>query len=79
MVSCLIDRSRDMCGISLMNLFNEFIRDMSIIDVPLENKKFTWSNKQLAPIFFKLDYFLFLWNGSPLSTNTIKDHRQWRI
>ena len=54
-VRWLIDRSNDMRGIILMNLFNDLIRDQGWIDVELKNRQFTWSNKRPAPSFSKID------------------------
>lgn len=43
--------------------FNDLIRYLGIIDVNLENRDFTWSNKRPAPVFSKLDRVLFPVNG----------------
>jgi endonuclease/exonuclease/phosphatase family metal-dependent hydrolase len=41
-----------------MDLFNDFIRDESLIDVPLGNRSYTWTNKQPQLTFSKLDRIL---------------------
>lgn len=38
-----------------MSEFNDLIRDLQLIDVPLLNRDYTWCNKQPAPLFSKLD------------------------
>lgn len=35
--------------------FNDLIRDLQLMEVPLQNRDFTWTNKQPAPIMSKLD------------------------
>jgi Endonuclease-reverse transcriptase len=55
LVRWLIDRSEDMRGWGLMSQFNDFIRCHGLTDVPLNNRAYTWSNKQPTPIFSKLD------------------------
>ncbi len=37
---------------------NELIHDLALIDLPLKNQRFTWSNMQQAPALAKLDRFL---------------------
>jgi endonuclease/exonuclease/phosphatase family metal-dependent hydrolase len=39
-----------------MDRFNVLIRDFAVIDVPLRGRRYTWSNRQLAPVFSKLDH-----------------------
>ena len=39
--------------------FDEFIRESGLLDPPLRNMTFTWSNMQVAPICKRLDKFLF--------------------
>ena len=41
-----------------MDFFNDLIRDLGLIDIPLEGKSFTWSNKRAMVAFVKLDQFL---------------------
>ncbi|KAJ9680549.1 hypothetical protein PVL29_019768 [Vitis rotundifolia] len=42
-----------------MRCFDEFIRESGLLDPPLRNAAFTWSNMQAAPICKRLDRFLF--------------------
>lgn len=41
-----------------MALFNDLIRNLALIDPPLMNHSYTWSNMQDTPILAKLDRFL---------------------
>lgn len=54
-VRWLTNRSSDMRGISQMCSFNDLIRDLEILDIPLVNRAFTWSSKRPKPIFSRLD------------------------
>ena len=42
-----------------MRCFDKFIRESGLLDPPLRNAVFTWSNIQVDPICKKLDRFLF--------------------
>ncbi len=42
----------------LMELFNNLINNLRLIDVPMGNQEFTWSNLQRRPTLAKLDRFL---------------------
>ncbi|RVW54885.1 Transposon TX1 uncharacterized 149 kDa protein [Vitis vinifera] len=42
-----------------MRRFDEFIRESGLLDPPLRNAAFTWSNMQVDPICKRLDRFLF--------------------
>ncbi|KAJ9685197.1 hypothetical protein PVL29_017290 [Vitis rotundifolia] len=42
-----------------MRCFDEFIRESGLLDLPLRNAAFTWSNMQVDPICKRLDRFLF--------------------
>lgn len=55
LVRWYIDRSGDMRGIILLNLFNNLIRDQGWIDVELKNRSFTWINKRPSPTLSKID------------------------
>jgi len=65
-----------------MDSFNDFIRDLSLIDIPLGRRSFTWSNKHAMLAFVKLDRLLIsdTWDDAfPLSTckaipNTLSGH-----
>jgi len=66
-----------------MDSFNDLICELALIDIPLEGRSFTWSNKRDIPMFAKLDRYLIseAWDDNfPLSTcnalsNTLFDHR----
>lgn len=38
-----------------MDLFNDIIQEAGLIDIPLKNRSFTWSNKRPNPVFSKID------------------------
>jgi hypothetical protein len=38
--------------------FNDIIRSQSLVDLPLQGARFTWSNMQADPLLVKLDWFL---------------------
>lgn len=40
-----------------MYLFNEAISALSIVELPLKGRRYTWSNKQLLPLLERLDWF----------------------
>ena len=44
---------------SNMRDFDGFIRDCELVDPPLWNASFTWSNMQESPVFKRLDWFLY--------------------
>nr|CAD1833443.1 unnamed protein product [Ananas comosus var. bracteatus] len=41
-----------------MNLFNDLINELALIELPMANQSYTWSNMQRNPILAKLDRFL---------------------
>ncbi|OAY84432.1 Transposon TX1 uncharacterized 149 kDa protein [Ananas comosus] len=41
-----------------MNMFSDLIANLAVIDLPISNQNFTWSNMQRAPTLAKLDRFL---------------------
>lgn len=55
LVRWLMDRSSSIRGFALMELFNGFISDAGIVDIPLRNRAYTWSSKRPTPVFSKLD------------------------
>lgn len=55
LVRWLIDRSGDFSNFNLMSSFNDVIRDIQLIDIPLKNRLFTWSNKRPVPTHSKID------------------------
>lgn len=55
-------------------LFGELIRDLSLVDLPLKGKTFTWSNKRDLASFARLDRFLISseWNSIfPLASQSV--------
>jgi len=40
-----------------MHAFNQFINACNLVDIPISNKSFTWSNRRDIPSFAKLDRF----------------------
>jgi hypothetical protein len=56
LIRWLVDRSDDMRSFGLMSEVNDFIMDLELIDVPLQNRSFTWSNKRADPTFSKIDW-----------------------
>lgn len=55
LVRWLIDRSGNQRIFTLMLLFNDLIRDLQLIDVPLENRRFTWCSNRPAPSHSKIN------------------------
>ena len=54
--------SEKMGGSSLtpsMRDFDSFIRECELLDPPLRNASFTWSNMQESPVCMRLDRFLY--------------------
>ncbi len=50
-------RGRRWCG-RLMSMFADLLNHLELIDLPLGNQRFTWSNLQSEPSMAKLDRFL---------------------
>ena len=44
---------------SSMKDFDSFIRECELLDPPLQNSSFTWSNLQESPVYKRLDRFLY--------------------
>lgn len=40
-------------------LFNAMISDLSLVELPLKGRAFTWSNMQRSPLLEQLDWFFF--------------------
>ncbi|KAA0039966.1 LINE-1 retrotransposable element ORF2 protein [Cucumis melo var. makuwa] len=51
-----------------MRCFNKFISDSNLIDPPLSNAKFTWSNLRVQPVLSRIDRFLYTANWENLFT-----------
>ena len=54
-VRWLVDRSAANRSFNLMELYNDFIAENALTDVPLRNRAFTWTNKRPQPVFSKID------------------------
>lgn len=50
LVRWLIDRSGDRSSFELMAQFNDVILDLALIDIPLEKRRYTWTNKRPSPL-----------------------------
>lgn len=55
LVRWLTDRSGNQRSFTLMSLFNDLIRDLDLIDIPLRNRRFTWCSNRPEPTHSKLD------------------------
>jgi hypothetical protein len=51
------DRNKLGGDINGMLLFNEAISNLSLVELPLKGRKFTWSNMQQTPLLERLDWF----------------------
>jgi len=51
------NRNRPRGDVTEMLLFNEAISSLGIVELPLQGKHFTWSNKQHPPLLERLDWF----------------------
>ena len=54
------DRNRDGADVNEMFLFNEAISKLSLIELPLHGRQYTWINKQSPPLLERLDWFFYL-------------------
>lgn len=45
-------------SVKASNMFNDLIRYLEMLDLPMKNQAFTWSNMQTRPTMAKLDRFL---------------------
>lgn len=59
LVRWMIDRSGDLRCSPLMDLFNDFITNSGLVDLPIKNRCYTWSNKRPNPSFSRLDRVFF--------------------
>ncbi len=57
----------------LMCMFSNLISDLDLMDLPIANQQFTWSNMQSNPTLAKLDRFLISTEWDPPSPS-----RKWR-
>lgn len=61
------DKNREGADLNEMFLFNEAINKLSLIELPLHGRQFTWTNKQFPPLLERLDWFSLLILGHPNS------------
>jgi hypothetical protein len=52
------DKNNDNFNKAMMGRFRNFIKDTSLIDLPLIGRKYTWSNHQATPTLVRLDRVL---------------------
>ncbi len=50
-------KRRIWCG-KLMSMFSDLVSKLELIDLPMGNQRFTWSNMQSTPMLAKMDRFL---------------------
>lgn len=50
------DRNRPGGDPGDMSLFNNFISDMELVDIPFSGRTYTWSNMEKDPLLIKLDW-----------------------
>ncbi len=50
-----LDKNRPLTNTSTVLAFRNVIRGLGLIDLPLRNKLFTWSNGRSCPILERLD------------------------
>lgn len=55
LVRWMTDRSSCNTAFTLMDMFNRFIAQAGIVDIPLRNRTYTWSSRRPQPSFSKLD------------------------
>lgn len=60
------DKNNDNFDVSLASAFNSTIHDLSLVELPLLDRLFTWSNKRTSPVLARLDHTFF--NGEFEST-----------
>jgi hypothetical protein len=65
------NRNKPGGDISDMMLFNDFIREQNLTEIPIKGRKYTWSNMQENPLLEQLDWFFtsLHWNVSYPSTS----------
>ncbi|XP_078151943.1 uncharacterized protein LOC144547228 [Carex rostrata] len=55
LVHWLINHTGNTRSFRLMSLFNDLIRDLQLIDIPLKNRQFTWCSNRPQPSHSKID------------------------
>lgn len=54
-----------------MLIFNDFIREQQLTEIPIKGRRFTWSNMQHDPLLEQLDWFLTSLNWTSSFPNTM--------
>jgi len=52
------NRNRPGGDLTEMFVFNEAISALRLVDLPLQGRRFTWTNRQFEPLLERLDWFL---------------------
>ncbi|XP_078181452.1 uncharacterized protein LOC144575215 [Carex rostrata] len=70
----LEDTTGSIRNMGLLSEFNNLIADTNLLDIPLQGRMYTWSNKRPHPTFSKLDRVLlsYHWNSFG-ATHSLKD------
>lgn len=68
------DTTGNIRNLGLLAAFNSFISNTNLLEVPLQGKEFTWSNKRPTPTFSKLDRTFISCHWNTLgTTHTLHD------
>ena len=64
------DKSNDYFDVHVASIFNEFINDSSLLEIPLLDRRYTWTNNQSEPTLVRLDRALVNTNWNVLLPNS---------
>ena len=64
------DKSNDNFDVHEASIFNEFINDSSLLEIPLLDRRYTWTNNQSEPTLVRLDRALVNTNWNVLLPNS---------
>jgi hypothetical protein len=53
------DKNNSNINRAMMGRFRRLINDLSLKEIPLHGRKFTWSNQQEDPVLVKLDWVFY--------------------
>lgn len=81
------DRNKEGGDPQEMFLFNEAISNLGLVEIPLQGRRFTWTNKQTEPLLERLDWFFSSASWTLRYPNTVarslimetSDHWPWVI
>lgn len=65
------DRNKEGTYLNEMFSFNEAIDKLGVIELPLHDRQFTWTNKQFPPLLERLDWFFTSTSWTTKFPNTI--------